>query len=106
MIDTAPLLDAAFAAKLRVTLLLRMKSPSTAGVTAAADTVTSKAVADTGSTVAVILLTPAFSETDAGSRTSVTCGIRSSTSVTVTVIAWVADIILWAVPLVASTTIS
>ena len=75
---TTPVLAVASAAIVSVVLVLSAKSPATAGDTAVADTVTVVAWLDAPLSVAVTVLTPPFSVTEAGLSTSVTLGVASS----------------------------
>jgi hypothetical protein len=81
VIVTPAVADVAFAAKLRVVALI-VTAPA-----GAADTVTSKAVADAGDTVAVNVLVPSASEIEVGASDIVTVGVvgASSSSVMVSV---------------------
>ena len=84
VIVTEPVLVVAFSAKLSTWFALRRKSAATAGATAAAATVTVKAAAEAGDTVAETVLTPPFSPIEASDSTRVTVGVVVSLSVTVT----------------------
>ena len=75
---TVPVLSVALAAKLRIPLVLREKSASTAGESGAADTVTVKGVSEAVGTVAVTVLLAPFSEIESGVRVSVTRGLSST----------------------------
>ena len=71
---TVPVLTVAFAAKLSTRLALRVKSAATADAFAAAATVTVYGSGDATDAVAVTVLTPLFSEMEAGSSFSVSVG--------------------------------
>ena len=73
VIVTSPLLCVASASNLSV-VPESVKSPATAGATAAAETVTVNASGDAGDTVAVRVLAPPSSATEPGLSTSVTDG--------------------------------
>ena len=73
VIVTVPVLAVAPAAMVSVLLVESVKSPATAGETAAADTVTVTAALDAADSVAVTVLDPPFSEIDAGDSSRVTC---------------------------------
>ena len=81
---TRPELVVAPAARVRAVAVLRVKSPATAGETAAAATVTVTASLDGPDRVAVTVETPFVSEIEVGVRTSATVG-RVSSSVRVRV---------------------
>ena len=80
MIVTPPVLSVASAAKLSVAPS-RVKSLDDPGSTARAETVTVKASAEAGATVAVTLPTPPSSPIESGVSTSVTSGAPSSSSI-------------------------
>ena len=84
VIVTVPVLVVAPAAIVSVLFALRVKSAATAGDTGAADTVRVVAALEARLSVAVTVLTPAFSPMAAGLSTSVAVGVSSS-SFTVTV---------------------
>ena len=74
VIVTVPVLVVAFAAMVSVFALDRVKSPDAAGDTAVAETVIVVAVVAVLSSVAVTVVTPPFSEIDAGDKTNVAVG--------------------------------
>ena len=78
---TRPALTVAPAAKVNVAAALSVKSPATAGETAAVDTVIVTATLDGCDKVAVTVAMPPFSVTDAGDRTSADDGAASLSSV-------------------------
>ena len=87
VIVTVPLLVVSPAAIVNVFALDNAKSPDTAGDTAAADTVIVVASLAVLSSVAVTVVTPPFSEIDESDSPSVTTGLSSSITVTVTPVA-------------------
>ena len=80
---TRPVLVVAFAAKVRVVAVLRVKSPAAVFAPAAAATVTVTAAADCRSRVAVTVATPPFSEIELEDSASLVCGVSSSARVRV-----------------------
>ncbi len=78
LIVTVPVLVVAPAAIDSVLLVLRVKSPATAGETAAADTVTVTAALEVPLSVAVTTVESPFSEIDAGLNANDTVGVASS----------------------------
>ena len=75
---TIPVLSVCLGAMVSTRAVLSSKSPATAGVTAAADTVTRISSLVPWLNRAVTVLTPRFSETSSGESTSVTVGAPSS----------------------------
>ena len=86
VIVTVPVLVVALAAMVSNLLSLKVKSPDTAGRTAAADTVIAVATLDMRFSVAVtvVSLGEPLSSIVAGESTSVTCGVSSSVMVRAT----------------------
>ena len=89
VIVTVPVLVVEPAKMFSVVAVLSEKSPDTAGDTAAADTVTVVASLAALSSVAVTVATPPFSEIDDADNASVTTGLSSSMTVTVTATSFV-----------------
>ena len=75
---TVPVLDVDPAAMVSFVLVLRLKSPATAGETGAADTVTVTASLETALNSAVTVLVPPSSEIDDELSASDTVGVFSS----------------------------
>ena len=78
VIVTVPVLAIEPAAIVSVLLVESVKSPETAGFTAAADTVTVTAALDAALRLAVTVLDPPFSEIDEGLSARLTVGVSSS----------------------------
>ena len=80
-IVTVPVLAVAPAAIVSFRFVVSVKSPSTAGLTAAADTVTSTATLDAPLRRAVTVLSPPFSPIDVGFSVRLTVGAPSSSAI-------------------------